>query len=185
MNATPGPIVSGSHFLPNAPLLCTKWIPAACVTSSKRTRWLAAACCGAAWPSARASIEPMTNQRRCDAYRGERNCSPVKVHQSDSLVLCGRTAYFGATDVAAGSGAERCSWIGCRSLLSSGCESTIGTHESLRGFIGFESQIALLKFRSDVGFTQSRISKASDYNWPRDLRDRWQASLLNSFKASA
>src|SRR5580658_2344995 len=37
MKATPGPIVSGSHFFPNAPLLWTKWIPAARVTSSKWT----------------------------------------------------------------------------------------------------------------------------------------------------
>src|SRR5919108_5844482 len=33
MKATPGPMVSGRYFLPNAPLLWTKWIPACCVTS--------------------------------------------------------------------------------------------------------------------------------------------------------
>src|SRR5271166_505554 len=37
MNAHPGPMVSGSHFLPAAPLLCTKLIPACLVMSRKRT----------------------------------------------------------------------------------------------------------------------------------------------------
>src|SRR5215469_11194359 len=35
MNAQPGPRVSGRYFLPNAPLLCTKRTPAACVMSAK------------------------------------------------------------------------------------------------------------------------------------------------------
>src|SRR5712664_2039991 len=42
MKATPGPSVSGKNFFPNAPLLCTKRIPACCVTSRKVTAELAA-----------------------------------------------------------------------------------------------------------------------------------------------
>src|SRR5262245_22294402 len=34
MKATPGPIVSGKNFFPNAPLLCVKRIPAFTVTST-------------------------------------------------------------------------------------------------------------------------------------------------------
>src|SRR5271165_3028750 len=37
MNAHPGPMVSGNHFLPAAPLLCTKLMPACLVMSRKRT----------------------------------------------------------------------------------------------------------------------------------------------------
>src|SRR5208337_1883587 len=37
MKAHPGPIVSGSHFFPAAPLLCTKLMPACLVMSRKRT----------------------------------------------------------------------------------------------------------------------------------------------------
>src|SRR5215471_632013 len=36
MKATPGPIVSGRYFLPNAPVLWTKRMPAACVMSRNR-----------------------------------------------------------------------------------------------------------------------------------------------------
>src|SRR5215469_8709986 len=39
MKAHPGPIVSGNHFLPKAPLLCVKWIPACIVISRKWTVW--------------------------------------------------------------------------------------------------------------------------------------------------
>src|SRR5215469_2208290 len=35
MKAHPGPMVSGSHFLPNAPLLWVKWMPAGAVMSRK------------------------------------------------------------------------------------------------------------------------------------------------------
>src|ERR1039457_109555 len=35
MNAQPGPMVSGSHFFPKAPLLCVKWMPAWAVMSRK------------------------------------------------------------------------------------------------------------------------------------------------------
>src|SRR5215468_6029066 len=35
MKAQPGPMVSGSHFLPKAPLLWVKWMPASVVTSRK------------------------------------------------------------------------------------------------------------------------------------------------------
>src|SRR5215475_11434468 len=35
MKAQPGPMVSGSHFLPKAPLLWVKWIPASVETSRK------------------------------------------------------------------------------------------------------------------------------------------------------
>src|SRR5580704_9711331 len=41
MNAHPGPMVSGSHFFPAAPLLCTKLMPACLVMSRKRTCALA------------------------------------------------------------------------------------------------------------------------------------------------
>src|SRR5450755_4701650 len=37
MKAQPGPMVSGSHFFPNAPLLWLKWIPAWAVISRKVT----------------------------------------------------------------------------------------------------------------------------------------------------
>src|SRR5215467_7730605 len=37
MNATPGPIVSGKNFFPNAPLLCVKRILTFAVTSTKCT----------------------------------------------------------------------------------------------------------------------------------------------------
>src|SRR5712671_6953147 len=40
MKAQPGPMVSGSHFFPKAPLLWVKWIPA-CVVTSRKT------CCAA------------------------------------------------------------------------------------------------------------------------------------------
>src|SRR5208337_4409212 len=35
MNAQPGPMVSGSHFFPKAPLLWVKWMPARAVMSRK------------------------------------------------------------------------------------------------------------------------------------------------------
>src|SRR5450755_4298414 len=35
MMAQPGPMVSGSHFLPKAPLLWVKWMPASAVMSRK------------------------------------------------------------------------------------------------------------------------------------------------------
>src|SRR5580658_240241 len=34
MKQTPLPMVSGRYFLPNAPLLCLKWMPACAVTST-------------------------------------------------------------------------------------------------------------------------------------------------------
>src|SRR5712671_4580781 len=37
MKAQPGPMVSGSHFFPKAPLLWVKWIPAWAVMSRKVT----------------------------------------------------------------------------------------------------------------------------------------------------
>src|SRR4029077_17516153 len=37
MKATPGPSVSGKNFFPNAPLLCTKRMPACWLTSRKVT----------------------------------------------------------------------------------------------------------------------------------------------------
>src|SRR5438270_8244428 len=39
MNAHPGPMVSGNHFFPNAPLLWRKWIPACAVMSRKVICW--------------------------------------------------------------------------------------------------------------------------------------------------
>src|SRR5271157_6140910 len=46
MKAQPGPMVSGSHFFPKAPLLWEKWMPAWAVMSRKVMRscaWLAVA----------------------------------------------------------------------------------------------------------------------------------------------
>src|SRR5438067_8938891 len=46
-NAQPAPIASGSHFFPDRPALCEKWIPATAVTSVNRTGSVAgAARCG-------------------------------------------------------------------------------------------------------------------------------------------
>src|SRR6266851_8249415 len=61
MNAQPGPMVSGSHFFPKAPLLWVKWMPAWAVMSRKVT------CAGARIAAAGRKSNP--NHRDTEAQR--------------------------------------------------------------------------------------------------------------------
>src|SRR6266849_1929158 len=61
MNAQPGPMVSGSHFFPKAPLLWVKWMPAWAVMSRK------VMCCCACAKLATTSSNGKTHHRDIEA----------------------------------------------------------------------------------------------------------------------
>src|SRR5215471_20406394 len=74
MKAQPGPIVSGSHFLPKAPLLCVKWMPVCVVMSLK-------------WICAELADTKNTNHRDTETQRNlDRNLFWFSLWLCDSVV---------------------------------------------------------------------------------------------------
>src|SRR5215472_5248305 len=132
MKAQPGPIVSGSHFLPKAPLLWVKRIPAWAVMS---LNWI--------WACAVRTRQEAINHRDTEDPRDfGKQISPCL---RDSVL----NSYFDGIYreapgaplaslrwtveaavptcvVVTGSGTDSCSWMDCRSLLSSGCSCRYG-----------------------------------------------------------
>src|ERR1700739_4775922 len=125
MKAQPGPMVSGSHFFPKAPLLWVKWMPACEVMSRNVMLW---AVTGFAFTKS-------NNQRHTEPPRETAQILLVKCiyleapEETASRALPARPAVAAApTWVVAvtGSGTETCSWTAWRSLLSSGCNWRYG-----------------------------------------------------------
>ena len=58
-----------------------------------------------------------------------------------------------------GSATETCSWMVCRSLLSSGCSLAVRSGQRLRGFICLEAQIALLVLVGIQFVAQARVAE--------------------------
>src|SRR5579864_6560153 len=133
MNAHPGPMVSGSHFFPNAPLLWVKWMPACAVMSRKCT-----------WAHTGETHEENIHHRGTDTRRRKEGILARCLRDSVVDLIFGRIIYLEAPADAvatwlaalrrtaeaavptwslarAGSGTDTCSCTACRSLLSSGC----------------------------------------------------------------
>src|SRR5689334_24900588 len=127
MKAQPGPMVSGNHFFPNAPLLWVKWIPAGAVTSRN---WI--------WAWAARTRQKAINHGDAEVRRNFDHeislCDRGSVVNSfldgiyreapgAPLASLRGTAEAAVPTcvVVTRSGTDSCSGIDCRSLLPSGC----------------------------------------------------------------
>src|SRR5437879_7527687 len=116
MKAQPGPMVSGSHFLPKAPLLWVKWMPAWEVMSRN---WMCWAELG------RVKHGDTAAQRRikkgmCFLEKNIYREAPAEIAAGLCPAGRPRAAVPTCVVVLTGSGTDMCSWTDWRSLLSSG-----------------------------------------------------------------